>query len=246
MLETVDVQSLFTRLQTRYPTSNLVSELVQIHQDSYVVRSLIQVGGVTLATAMAAATSVEEAEDRSRLRALAILGIGVAKAEGQTADRVDASVNSRTEQPRLTFSLENGNLGATVFEPPTFQELPSSLLPPADEIVPSLSTSAVSFELQTASKPASPAELAASLEMLEQSFQDSSETVVADIPSIVEPEPVNDRPLPKPSTRNGKSSKAVTKKIRLQNRPRSRRTSRASRHTTRQRSAGSNPIVPAN
>jgi len=49
--------------------------LLTVHHGKFVVRSLVQVDGKTLATGMSAAESVEEAEDRSRLRALAILGL---------------------------------------------------------------------------------------------------------------------------------------------------------------------------
>jgi hypothetical protein len=66
---------MFTQFHSRYPTGSLVSELVQIYDGSYIVRTLIQVGGVTLASGLAAAHAIEEAEDHARWRALAILGI---------------------------------------------------------------------------------------------------------------------------------------------------------------------------
>jgi hypothetical protein len=67
--------SLFAQLRNRYPAGALVSELVQVHDGQFVVRVLVQVGTTTLATAMAAAAQVEEAEDRARVRAMAVLGI---------------------------------------------------------------------------------------------------------------------------------------------------------------------------
>jgi hypothetical protein len=63
------------QLQSRYPTSNLVSELLTVHDGNYVVRALVQLGGVTLATGMAAHPDVEAAEDRAKARALEALGI---------------------------------------------------------------------------------------------------------------------------------------------------------------------------
>lgn len=75
MTDSANVHLLFAQLQTRYPTSSLVSELVQVHGDRFVVRALVQLGGVTLATGMAAAATIEQAEDEARLRALHVLGI---------------------------------------------------------------------------------------------------------------------------------------------------------------------------
>jgi hypothetical protein len=66
---------MFTQFHSRYPTGSLISELVQIYDGSYIVRTLIQVGGVTLASGLAAAHAIEEAEDHARWRALAVLGI---------------------------------------------------------------------------------------------------------------------------------------------------------------------------
>ena len=73
--ESLALPSLFTQLQVRYPTSGLLTELVQMDTDRCVVRALVQLGSMTLATSMATATTVEQAEDRARLRVLALLGI---------------------------------------------------------------------------------------------------------------------------------------------------------------------------
>ncbi len=45
-----------------------------IHQEQFLVRAIVQVGNVTLATAMAAATDLEAAEDRAKLRVLEFFG----------------------------------------------------------------------------------------------------------------------------------------------------------------------------
>jgi hypothetical protein len=67
--------SLFTQLQARFPSSSLITELVQIHGEQFIVRALVQVSGTTLATGMAAASSIEQAEDQARSRALSVVGI---------------------------------------------------------------------------------------------------------------------------------------------------------------------------
>lgn len=65
---------MFAQFRTLYPTGQLICELLTVHHGKFVVRSLVQVDGKTLATAMSAAESVEEAEDRARSRSLAVLG----------------------------------------------------------------------------------------------------------------------------------------------------------------------------
>ena len=65
---------MLAQFRARYPTGQLISELLTVHHGKFVVRSLVQVDGKTLATGMSAAESVEEAEDRARLRSLAVLG----------------------------------------------------------------------------------------------------------------------------------------------------------------------------
>jgi hypothetical protein len=71
---------LIVQLQSRYPSSSLMSELLTVHDGNYVVRALVQLGGTTLASGMAAASNIEAAEDRAKVRALEALGIGSASA----------------------------------------------------------------------------------------------------------------------------------------------------------------------
>lgn len=103
--------SLFAQLRKHYPAGALVSELVQIHDGQFVVRVLVQVGTATLATAMAAADRVEEAEDRARVRAMAVLGI---------------SPTVATASPLMspTFEVQAQSL---MKEAPKEQDIPDSL-----------------------------------------------------------------------------------------------------------------------
>ena len=66
---------MFTQFRIRYPNGGLISEFVTIDHGKYVVRALIQDQGITLATGLAAADTVEEAEDRARIRALEVLAL---------------------------------------------------------------------------------------------------------------------------------------------------------------------------
>lgn len=66
---------MFTQFRAQYPTGGLISELLQVHEGHYLVRTLVQVGGISLASGMASASTLELAEDRARIRALALLNI---------------------------------------------------------------------------------------------------------------------------------------------------------------------------
>lgn len=66
---------MFSQFQVSYPTSSLISEFVAIERDKYIVRAMVLIEGVTRATGLAAADTIELAEDRARKRALDVLGI---------------------------------------------------------------------------------------------------------------------------------------------------------------------------
>ncbi|MEG4814594.1 hypothetical protein [Microcoleus sp. K5-D4] len=83
---------MFAEFRALYPAGQLICELLTVHNGKFVVRCLVQVDGKTLATAMSAAESVEDAEDRARLRAIAILGFAA-------PDRAIASVDPAPVAP---------------------------------------------------------------------------------------------------------------------------------------------------
>jgi hypothetical protein len=66
---------MLSQFRSCYPHGSLISELVQIDHGKYIVRALVQVEGVTLSTGLAAADTVEQAEDNARARALALLDL---------------------------------------------------------------------------------------------------------------------------------------------------------------------------
>lgn len=59
----------------RYPSGSIVSDLLQIHDGLFIVKTTLLVGDTILATGMAAAPTLEQAEDNARQRALQLLGI---------------------------------------------------------------------------------------------------------------------------------------------------------------------------
>jgi hypothetical protein len=66
---------MLAQFQSLYTNGSIISELVQIFQGKYIVRVSVQIEGVTRATGMSAAETVEAAEDQARNRALMVLGI---------------------------------------------------------------------------------------------------------------------------------------------------------------------------
>jgi hypothetical protein len=83
---------MFAEFRALYPAGQLICELLTVHHGKFVVRCLVQVDGKTIATAMSAAESVEDAEDRARLRAIAVLGVAA-------PDRASASVSPAPVAP---------------------------------------------------------------------------------------------------------------------------------------------------
>jgi hypothetical protein len=63
------------QFRVRYPTGRLITELITIHDGLFVVRAILQVDDHIVATGLAAALTVEEAEDRARTRVLSMLDL---------------------------------------------------------------------------------------------------------------------------------------------------------------------------
>ena len=74
---------MYSQFRAQYPMGSLTADLVHLQPGHYVVRAMVQVGGVTLATGLSAAANVEQAEDLARARALAVLGIELSPYEAQ-------------------------------------------------------------------------------------------------------------------------------------------------------------------
>lgn len=74
---------MFSQFRVRYPKGSLLTELSAIDHGKYIVRCLVQDEGITLVTSLAAADTVELAEDKARSRALAIIGIYPATLTGE-------------------------------------------------------------------------------------------------------------------------------------------------------------------
>jgi hypothetical protein len=75
---------ILAQFQSLYPEGSLTAELVQIDRGQYIVRATVQVNGVIRSTGMAAANTVEEAEDKARERALMVLPMPKTSSESES------------------------------------------------------------------------------------------------------------------------------------------------------------------
>lgn len=96
---------MLAQFRSKYPEGNLISELVQIYHGKYIVRASVQIDGVTRATGMAAAETIEEAEDQARNRALVVLGITSSPQESVVVSAEPAN----QVKPTPTFTINQVN-----------------------------------------------------------------------------------------------------------------------------------------
>jgi hypothetical protein len=75
---------MFKEFRQQYPQGSLVTEFVRVDREKYIVRALIQIDGITILTSLAAANSVEEAEDKARDRVLTLFDLAASPAEAKT------------------------------------------------------------------------------------------------------------------------------------------------------------------
>lgn len=86
----------------RYPQGSLVSELIQIDRGTYIVKASVQVDGIVLATALAGADTVENAEDAARERAIATLFLD----RTLTANKIDSAIANTTNNSETIPQVE--------------------------------------------------------------------------------------------------------------------------------------------
>lgn len=138
------LQPLLTQFRTRYPIGSLISEFLTVHDGRFVVRALVQMGGATVATGLAIAPDLEQAEDRAKVRALEALGLGTVPAfevelPGATAlpfPAVDAGLSYSTSPASDPTAL------------PPYLPLPA--LDPPDAVPPSVASSSSLLPLEPA------------------------------------------------------------------------------------------------
>lgn len=112
---------MYAQFRSQYPMGSLISELLNIHEGKFIVRASIQVGGSTLATGLSAATSIEQAEDQARVRALVVLGIDgrpyPTQAQIVDSEAEDAMRSSRARLTAPAHPAEFLPLAESAFQP---------------------------------------------------------------------------------------------------------------------------------
>ncbi|MDB9387488.1 hypothetical protein [Microcystis aeruginosa] len=124
------------KLRQRYPQVALISELVQIDHGKYIVRAIIEIEGKTVVTGLAAADTVEIAEDRARERALLLL-----EAENtpdlQLVEKVSPNnISLPSDLPKTVPSTKKSTKTAKVTEIPRPEAKIEPELPQVQEIPP--------------------------------------------------------------------------------------------------------------
>ena len=68
---------MLSQFRQQYPQGSLTSELLMIDHGLYIVRAMVQVENIPLASGLAAAAKLEDAEDQARMRALSLLDLNL-------------------------------------------------------------------------------------------------------------------------------------------------------------------------
>lgn len=145
---------MLAQFRALYPTGQLICELLTIHHGKFVVRCLVQVDGKTLATGMSAAESVEDAEDRARLRSLALLAFAAPISAPVAAVPVPAPVAAAVPIPAP--AIEPVAVPAPVAAVPTLAPLPVLEMPVADQFAIPHQSNFVNIESKFNEEPIAP------------------------------------------------------------------------------------------
>ena len=124
------------KLRQRYPQVALISELVQIDHGKYIVKAIVEIEGKTVVTGLAAADTVEIAEDRARERALLLL-----EAENtpdlQLVEKVSPNnISLPSDLPKPVASAKKSTKTAKVTEIPRPEAKIEPELPQVQDIPP--------------------------------------------------------------------------------------------------------------
>ena len=114
---------MLAQFQNLYPNGSIISELIEIFQGKYIVRVSIQLEGITKATGMAGAETVEAAEDQARDRAFTVLGIKNLPVEATKS--ASPSVTPPPIKPTLQESKPLppvSNTNTQIYTPPVIEE----------------------------------------------------------------------------------------------------------------------------
>jgi hypothetical protein len=137
---------MLAQFQSLYPNGSLISELVQIFQGKYIVRASVQIEGVIRATGMAAAETVEAAEDQARNRALMVLGMTTSSSESTVFPKSMPQVQpNQNSSLNTTVSVAN-SVEQTEAKPE--QQTPQSVYSPTTQPEPTAKSDGYNQDLE--------------------------------------------------------------------------------------------------
>lgn len=119
---------MLAQLRSRYPTGSLISELLTIYLGKYVVRAVVEIDGVILTTGLAAADTVELAEDQAKKRAIQSLDLDTTRPQPSTP-REPLKPTPLELKPEVSTAVSVPVASPTLESPPP---LPSSSIPDQD------------------------------------------------------------------------------------------------------------------
>jgi hypothetical protein len=148
------VSALGDRFRRQYPQGSIISDLVQIHGDQYVVKVSVSLANTVLVSTLAADANLMLAENRAMERALTILGIR--DSQQPAHEPVNLTVTPLPDLPKgLTNSVEQPKAAvASELLPNGATSLPEPLVTP---VITNLETTAAPVIIQETSLPAVPA-----------------------------------------------------------------------------------------
>ncbi len=115
---------MLNQFRSLYPQGSLISELLTIDHGKYIVRVLVMINGITLATGLAAAETVEKAEDQARNRALTLLNLNP-ESVNNSQNQTTKSVSKTTTNSGRNKKQEPTNLATTNLITPISSSLPA-------------------------------------------------------------------------------------------------------------------------
>jgi hypothetical protein len=115
------LSTLLARFRTSYPTGSVISDFLTVHDGNYAIRALVQVGGATLASGMAAHRNLETAEDQAKVRALEALGLTPSAPYPLPQWETDYS---RLDSSRLDSSRLDSPAPVVPLKPPSLDHAP--------------------------------------------------------------------------------------------------------------------------
>ncbi len=118
---------MFDNFRQQYPQGSIISDLVQIHGDQYVVRVSIASAGTTLVATLAADANLMLAENRATEKALTILGITQPVINSTVVPAVISATITSLEAPAIVSDAKEAVLSSATnsqsdLEPPATTE----------------------------------------------------------------------------------------------------------------------------